>query len=215
MHGAELWCLQASWSRPQLRKPAFTVVVQDTDFFSQSSEHSKTSTLTIRVWLGSYMGIYLKLLQIVQDQRKALRTAEKVSPLLCIRNMLEFIIKPDVFATRPLPQKGGYYVCLASPGLGKTVEKLIPAIVDCINFGELCILTGTLNSVSNHHVQLLKDRLPTSHFEERVRVEGARGSDVLSKSMMLEALTWKLMKPAVEQYEKRMVQRGSRGLGIY
>ena len=113
MHGAELWCLQASWSRPQLRKPAFTVVVLDTDFFSQSSEHSKTSTLTIRVWLGSDMGIYLKLLQIVQDQRKALRTAEKVSPLLCIRNMLEFIIKPDVFATRPWPQKGGYYVCLA------------------------------------------------------------------------------------------------------
>ena len=70
-------------------------------------------TRLIRVWLGSYMGIYLKLLQIVQDQRKALRTAEKVSPLLCIRNMLEFIIKPDVFATRPWPQKGGYYVCLA------------------------------------------------------------------------------------------------------
>ena len=95
-------------------------------------------------------------------------------------------------------------MCLASLGLGKTVEKFIPAIVDCINFGELCILTGTLNSVSNHHVHLLKDRLPTSHFEERVRVEGARGSDVLSKSMMLEALTWKLMKPAVEQYEQRI-----------
>ena len=88
---------------------------------------------------------------------------------------------------------------------GKTVEKLIPAVVDCINSGELCILTGTLNSVSNHHVHLLKDRLPTSHFEERVRVEGARGRDALSKSMMLEALTWKLMKPAVEQYERRMV----------
>ena len=80
--------------------------------------------------------------------------------------------------------------------------------------GELCILTGTLNSVSNHHVRLLQNSLPTSVFEERVRVVGARGRDALSKSMMLDALTWKLMKPAVEQYEKRMVQRGSRGLGI-
>ena len=106
-------------------------------------------------------------------------------------------------------------MCLAGPGVGKTDEKLIPAVVDCTNSGDLCILTCTLNSVSNHHVHLLKDRLPTSHFEERVRVEGARGRDALSKSMMLEALTWKLMKPAVEQYEKRMVQRGSRGLGIY
>ena len=103
---------------------------------------------------------------------------------------------------------------LIGPPVESAFEKLIPAIVDCINTGELCILTGTLNSVSNHHVRLLKDRLPTSHFEERVRVEGARGRDRLSKSMMLEALTWKLMKPAVEQYEKRMVQRGSRGLGI-
>ena len=124
MHGAELWCLQASWSRPQLRKPAFTVVVLDTDFFSQSSEHSKTSTLTIRVWLGSDMGIYLKLLQIVQDQRKALRTAEKVSPLLCIRNMLEFIIKPDVFATRPLPQKGGITCAWQARDLGKLSKSL-------------------------------------------------------------------------------------------
>ena len=124
MHGAELWCLQASWSRPQLRKPAFTVVVLDTDFFSQSSEHSKTSTLTIRVWLGSYMGIYLKLLQIVQDQRKALRTAEKVSPLLCIRNMLEFIIKPDVFAITPLPQKGGITCAWQGRDLGKLSKSL-------------------------------------------------------------------------------------------
>ena len=90
-------------------------------------------------------------------------------------------------------------------GVGKTIEELIPAVVDCINSGELCILTGTLNSVSNHHVRLLKERLPTSHFEERVRVEGARGRDALSKSMMLDALTWKLMRPAVEQYERRMV----------
>ena len=44
MHGAELWCLKASWSRPQLRKPAFTVVVQDTDFFSQSSEYRANSS---------------------------------------------------------------------------------------------------------------------------------------------------------------------------
>ena len=38
MHCAGLWCLQASWSQPQLCKPAFTVVVQDTDFFSRSSK---------------------------------------------------------------------------------------------------------------------------------------------------------------------------------
>ena len=38
MHCAGLWCLQASWSQPQLCKPAFTVVVQDTDYFSLSSK---------------------------------------------------------------------------------------------------------------------------------------------------------------------------------
>ena len=114
-----------------------------------------------------------------------------------------------------MARKGGYYACLAGPGVGKTVEKLIPAVEECINSGDLCILTSTLNAVSNHHVKLLQQRLPSRQFEERVRVEGARGRDALSKSMMLESLTWKLMKPAVEQYEKRMVQRGSRGLGIY
>ena len=96
-------------------------------------------------------------------------------------------------------------MCLAGRGVGISVKKLIPAVVDCINSGELCILTCALNSVSNHHVRLLQNRLPTSVFEERVRVVGARGRDALSKSMMLEALTWKLMKPAVEQYERRMV----------
>ena len=96
-------------------------------------------------------------------------------------------------------------MCLAGPGVGKTVEKLIPAVVDCTNSGDLCILTCTLNSVSNHHVRLLQNSLPTSVFEERVRVVGARGRDKLSKSMMLDALTWKLMRPAVEQYERRMV----------
>ena len=124
------------------------------------------------------MGIYRKLFQIVQDQRKALKTAEQVSPLLCIRNMIE-------------------------SGVGKTVEELIPAVVDCTNNGDLCILTCILNSVSNHHVQLLQNSLPTSVFEERVRVVGARGRDKLSKGMMLDALTWKLMKPAVEQYEEK------------
>ena len=39
MRGADLWCLQASWSRPSLWQPAFTVVVQDTDFYSQPREY--------------------------------------------------------------------------------------------------------------------------------------------------------------------------------
>ena len=87
----------------------------------------------------------------------------------------------------------------------KTVEEFIPAVVNCVNLGELCILTGTLNSVTNHHVRLLKEMLPNKYFEERVRVEGARGLDALSKSMRLKSLTWKLMEPAVKQYESRMV----------
>ena len=98
-------------------------------------KHSKTSLLTVRVWFGPYMGIYRKLFQIVQDQRKALKTAEQVSSLLFIRNMIESRVV-------------------------KTVEEFIPAVVNCVNLGDLCILTGTLNSVTNHHVRLLKEMLP-------------------------------------------------------
>ena len=53
MHGADLWCLETSWSRPQLHIPAFSVVVQDINFFSRPSEYRKRNAPAFETFLVS------------------------------------------------------------------------------------------------------------------------------------------------------------------
>ena len=162
-------------------------------------QHSLAPPL-VDIWVGDKCAITQELYFMLADSAKALALARAV-PRHCwdIQDSTPFISPEDFRAC--IETVGKVYLCIGSPGLGKTMLKLAPAVRHHATQGSHVILMSSLNTVRNTHVSVAYNSFPRALFEASVLCVGTCDLDALSRSRTLPALTWRAMAPHALEHE--------------
>ena len=161
---------------------------------------------SLSVVFGPWAGHGRRLFELVGDRSKATAAADKVSQILPVRGMLDCLLPPTADAPEQASrERGGVYLALGGPGVGKTSGRVVECIQDVCRQGQKrVLLVSSLCQVRNMHVAMLQSALGAAVFFEQVRVVGSRGLDKLARSRTLPALVWRRMEPVVALHENRL-----------
>ena len=165
--------------------------------------------VAVEILLGPYVNIACEDYAMLSDQKSSLNAASKVIAGVRTRDIARHLLSPSL-VLEPARRDKEQLVCfLGGPGIGKTTEEGGEPLRACARDGSPALLLSSLNSVRNNQVAALQHIVGEDLFELRVRCEGQRDLDELSRSRTVDALVWKSMKPVVRAHEHIIPLRSS------
>ena len=166
-------------------------------------QYEEGTSVQIDVVIGGYAGQGSQLFPHFIDYQTTVCAAQRVGHYFCASDFKSLLIPPERFASG-VPSSG-IYAALGGPGVGKTTERLVGAVVRSSQAGHGCLMLSTLRQNRNQLVEHLHRSMGTALFDERVRVVGARDLSDLASTRTLEALVAKELSPYVAIATKNAV----------